>query len=155
VVSENKYNFGSENMRRRIIVGAIIQNDEGEVLLLKMSSTQGVFPGQWGLAGGGMDEGETMVEALKREVREETSLEIVNIEPFRFADDMQEKLMSDGSRQGMYMIYLVFYAKAVSGEFVLNEEWSEGVWVKPKEVGGYDLNLPTRETFREKGWVEG
>jgi nucleoside triphosphatase len=140
-------------MKRRIIVGAIIQNNKGEVLLLKMSSTQGVFPGKWGLVGGGVEEAETMEEALVREVREETGLEIKDIKPFQFADDKQDKLMPDGSRQALYMIYLVFDAKVVGGEIKLNQEWSEGAWVKPEEVGSFDLNPPTQETFREKGWM--
>lgn len=134
-------------------MGAIIQNDEGEVLLLKMANDKGVYPRQWGLVGGGMDEIETMEEALRREVREETSLEICDVAPFRFADDRQMKLMKDGNREEVYMIYLVFDAKLAGGELRLNEEWSEARWVDTSELSEFDLNPPTWETFREKRWV--
>lgn len=57
-------------MRQRTIVCPIIQND-GAYLLCKMADDRGVFPGQWALCGGGMEPGETMEQALRREVREE------------------------------------------------------------------------------------
>lgn len=55
-------------MRQRTIVCAIIQND-GAYLLCKMADDRGVFPGQWALSGGGMEPGETMEQALCRELR--------------------------------------------------------------------------------------
>lgn len=60
-------------MRQRTIVCPIIQND-GAYLLCKMADDRGVFPGQWALSGGGMEPGETMEQALRREIREELDL---------------------------------------------------------------------------------
>ncbi|MDI5349372.1 NUDIX domain-containing protein, partial [Salmonella enterica subsp. enterica serovar Kentucky] len=40
-------------------------------LLCKMADNRGVFPGQWALSGGGVEPGERIEEALRREVREE------------------------------------------------------------------------------------
>lgn len=60
-------------MRQRTIVCPIIQND-GADLLSKMADDRGVFPGQWALSGGGMEPGETMEQALRREIREELDL---------------------------------------------------------------------------------
>jgi nucleoside triphosphatase len=60
-------------MRQRTIVCPIIQND-GADLLCKMADDRGVFPGQWALSGGGMEPGETMEQALRREIREELDL---------------------------------------------------------------------------------
>ena len=51
------------------VVYALIQNEEGNVLLVH--NTDG---GGWSLPGGKVEYGETLVEALKREVREETGL---------------------------------------------------------------------------------
>lgn len=53
-------------------VAAVIINEEGEVLLQLRSDT-----GTWGLPGGAIDPGEEPAEALVREIREETALEIV------------------------------------------------------------------------------
>ncbi len=54
---------------------------EGNVLLLNTTHT-----GTYSLPGGGIEIGETIEEALKREVREETGLEIEIIEFFRFEE---------------------------------------------------------------------
>ncbi|VEB56789.1 Pyrimidine deoxynucleoside triphosphate (dYTP)pyrophospho hydrolase YfoO [Salmonella enterica subsp. enterica] len=58
-------------MRQRTIVCPLIQND-GCYLLCKMADNRGVFPGQWALSGGGVEPGERIEEALRREIREET-----------------------------------------------------------------------------------
>ena len=57
-------------MRQRTIVCPLIQND-GAYLLCKMADDRGVFPGQWALSGGGVEPGEQIEEALRREIREE------------------------------------------------------------------------------------
>lgn len=57
-------------MRQRTIVCPLIQND-GAYLLCKMADDRGVFPGQWALSGGGVESGERIEEALRREIREE------------------------------------------------------------------------------------
>lgn len=57
-------------MRQRTIVCPLIQND-GAYLLCKMADDRGVFPGQWAISGGGVEPGERIEEALRREIREE------------------------------------------------------------------------------------
>jgi ADP-ribose pyrophosphatase YjhB (NUDIX family) len=57
-------------------VRAIIVNKAGEVLLQHRTDT-----GQWGLPGGSVELDESAMDALKREVREETSLKVLQAEP--------------------------------------------------------------------------
>jgi len=63
-------------MRQRTIVCPLIEN-QGEYLLCKMADNRGVFPGQWALSGGGMEPGETMEQALRREIAEELGEQLV------------------------------------------------------------------------------
>ncbi|MCC3263669.1 nucleoside triphosphatase NudI, partial [Paenibacillus polymyxa] len=53
-------------MRQRIIVCPLIENDNA-FLLCKMAAHKGVFPGQWALSGGGVEPGEQIEQALRRE----------------------------------------------------------------------------------------
>jgi nucleoside triphosphatase len=140
-------------MKMRIGAVGIIKNSTGEVLLCKMPNNRGVYPGQWAIPGGGIDEGEEMEEALVREMKEEVGLEIAQIEPFWFQDDEVEKLYADGERREIYMIYLLFDCVAVNDEVVINEEFEDYAWVKVDDLKRYDLNRATRKTFIKKGWM--
>ncbi|MBM4289187.1 MAG: NUDIX domain-containing protein [Deltaproteobacteria bacterium] len=57
------------------VVRALIADAAGRVLLLQRAATA-YGPGQWCLPGGKVDYGQTLVEALAREIREETALEL-------------------------------------------------------------------------------
>ena len=139
-------------MRQRTIVCPIIQND-GAYLLCKMADDRGVFPGQWALSGGGMEPGETMEQALRREIREELgdALEITEVKPWAFRDDIRVKTYADGTTEEIYMIYLIFDCVSANREVKINEEFQDYAWVKPEDLAHYDMNVATRKTLRLKG----
>ncbi|WP_445395110.1 NUDIX domain-containing protein [Streptomyces sp. LE64] len=60
------------------VVGAVISNTEGEVLLLHRAADD-YLGGLWELPSGGVDAGETLTEALHREVAEETGLTVTTV----------------------------------------------------------------------------
>ena len=139
-------------MRQRTIVCPLIQND-GCYLLCKMADDRGVFPGQWALSGGGVEPGERIEEALRREVREELGEQLVlsEITPWIFSDDIRTKTYADGSQEEIYMIYLIFDCVAANREVNINEEFQAFAWVKAEDLGSYDLNIATRKTLTLKG----
>jgi nucleoside triphosphatase len=143
-------------MKQRTIVCPIIHRD-GAILLCKMAADRGVFPGQWALSGGGMEPGESIEEALRREIREELGdrLEIGTITPWTFRDDTRIKTYADGSTEQIYMIYLIFDCEALNRDISLNDEFAECAWVLPADLGRYDLNAATRQTFAQKGLLPG
>ena len=67
------------NARFTVTAGAIIFNQQEEVLLLKHPFRAG---SGWGLPGGFLKQGEQPIDALRRELKEEIDLEIDNIEIF-------------------------------------------------------------------------
>lgn len=139
-------------MRQRTIVCPLIQND-GCYLLCKMADDRGVFPGQWALSGGGVEPGERIEEALRREVREELGEQLVlsDITPWTFSDDVRTKMYADGSQEEIYMIYLIFDCVAANRVVNINEEFQDFAWVKAEDLGTYDLNIATRKTLTLKG----
>src|SRR5690242_19413642 len=86
-------------MRQRLIVVPIIRDVEGRVLLCHMPPDRGAFTRQWGLPGGGVEAGERIEEALRREIREETGMAMASCRPLFFKDDVLEKLYPDGRRE--------------------------------------------------------
>ncbi|KAF2075521.1 hypothetical protein CYY_003162 [Polysphondylium violaceum] len=139
-------------MRQRTIVCPLIQN-EGCYLICKMASDRGVFPGQWALSGGGVEPGERIEEALKREVREELGDRLIlsKITPWTFRDDIRTKTYADGSKEEIYMIYLLYDCETSNRDVTINEEFQAYEWVRPEDLPKYDLNVATRQTFKEKG----
>lgn len=139
-------------MRQRTIVCPLIEY-EGTYLLCKMSSSRGVFPGQWALSGGGMEPGETIEQALLREVREELgeALELTHITPWTFRDDIRVKTFPDGIKEEIYMIYLIFTCQAKNQTITLNDEFERYAWVCKEDLTKYDLNEATRITLKQRG----
>ncbi|MDD4353867.1 MAG: NUDIX domain-containing protein [Candidatus Nanoarchaeia archaeon] len=74
-------------MREEIIIregaGIIIENDKNEILMQLRDNNAKKFPNHWVLLGGGVEEGETPLDAIKRELMEEINLEIKNFVFFK------------------------------------------------------------------------
>jgi nucleoside triphosphatase len=138
-------------MERRLIVVPIIRRADGRYLFIKMPPHRGVFPGQWGLPGGGVEEGERIEEALRREVREELQLEVATMEPLYFKGQVHEKLQPSGERQTMYMVFLIYACTTDGRDPVINEEFDAFAWVGAHELNDYDMNEATRVTLRQVG----
>ena len=135
-------------MKARVGSVALIKNKDDKYLICKMPKDRGVYPGQWGIPGGGVEDGETMYEALEREVMEEVGLKVRNVRPFMFSDDARVKLKPGKEPEEVYMIHLVFLCNAKTEKVVINEEFEEYAWVEVEEgLREYDLNEATRETF--------
>jgi 8-oxo-dGTP diphosphatase len=116
-----------------LAVSAAILRD-GQVLLVRRARPPA--DGLFSLPGGVVEVGETLTEGLKREVREETSLEI---EPVALAGYREVVARDADDKVERHFVILPFAARWVSGEPLLNEELSEWRWVNPEEIAG----LPT------------
>jgi nucleoside triphosphatase len=135
----------------RLVVVALVRNASGDYLLCRMPPTRGVFPGQWGLPGGGMEPGETIEQALRREVREEVGLELTEIRPLFFKERTAEKLFGDGRRRRLHMVFLVHECRSGGIDVRLNEEFEAAEWVSPARLRDFDLNDETGHTLRLLG----
>jgi nucleoside triphosphatase len=142
--------------KSRVIVVGLVWNDRGELLLCKMKTDRGVFPGEWGLPGGGIEPGERMGDALRRELNEELGIQVTDIRPAFFKDGSYRKLLPDGELQPVYMIFLVFHCRVASDKIQLNEEFSEYCWVSEEDLPRLNLNVETADTLQRLGaWGPG
>jgi len=85
-------------------VRAIILNDRGDVLLQRRTDI--AF---WGLPAGAVELDETALDALKREVREETSLDVRNAEPMALYSGPSQRFQypNDDEIQGFAIAFIV------------------------------------------------
>jgi 8-oxo-dGTP diphosphatase len=116
--------------RPQLAVSAVIFRD-GKVLLVRRARSPG--KGFYSLPGGRVEFGESLHEALAREVDEETGLriDIVGLAGWR-------EVLPGGSGGGHYVI-LSFAARWASREPVLNDEHDDFKWLEPGAFG--DLKL--------------
>lgn len=143
----------TNNMKARTCAVGIIKNSKGEILVAKMPTKRGMYPGTWGILGGGMEEGEKLIETLYREAREEFGIKVKNAIPFTFHDDEQIKYFADGHSEPQYMIYCIYDCEYESGIVTINDEWEEYKWILPEKMGELEFNDPTIKTFKLKGWL--
>jgi 8-oxo-dGTP diphosphatase len=80
-------NASGELPRPKVGVGVLIQNEKEEVLLGLRKSSHGA--GEWSFPGGHLEFGETLFETAKREVKEETDLDVHEFELISVADEMR------------------------------------------------------------------
>jgi ADP-ribose pyrophosphatase YjhB (NUDIX family) len=101
----------------------------GELLLVRRARSPA--KGFYSLPGGRVEYGETLAEALVREVREETALaiEIVALAGWR-------EVLPGPQNAGHYLI-LSFAARWRDGEPVLNDELDEFRWIAPDALGDF------------------
>ncbi len=73
--------------RPRVGIGVLIQNKKGQVLLGLRRGSHGA--GEWSFPGGHLEFGETVYQTARREVKEETGLDVEKIELVSVADEMR------------------------------------------------------------------
>ncbi len=74
-----------EQKSKRIVGGVLIKCTETDRVLLLLRNDKGEDPNLWSMVTGGIDEGESILEGLKREVNEEMSID-PNIINYKFIE---------------------------------------------------------------------
>lgn len=122
-----------------LMVGAatLIVDDQNRLLLMKRSDS-----GCWGPPGGAVELGEVVETAARREVREETGLDIGEIMLFGvFSGPELYYRYPNGDE--VYNVTIVYLAQHLGGEIRLNEEHTEWHWFPPNAIPE-DLSLPIK-----------
>jgi ADP-ribose pyrophosphatase YjhB (NUDIX family) len=116
--------------RPYLAVSAAIIRD-GKVLVVRRARNPAL--GIYTLPGGGVETGETLMQAVTREVREETSMDI---EPVALAGHREAIVRDAQGRVERHFVILCFAARWLSGEPVLNEELDDARWLDPAALSG-------------------
>jgi hypothetical protein len=111
------------NVHPAEFAAALIFNADGEMLLLERAPDLARWPGRWGIAGGGVEAGETPRQALRRELR----LRMLR---------GPETLKAVGGYGGRIHIW---QATWVDGTIALSREHTRYAWVGPEAYARLDI----------------
>jgi ADP-ribose pyrophosphatase YjhB (NUDIX family) len=107
--------------------GALCEDAEGRVLLTRRAHEP--FIGRWDLPGGFLEEGEHPLDGLRRELLEETGLEV---EPLEFVGVWIDRYGGDSTAEATLNLY--WTARVVSGEPEAADDVSELKWFRADEL---------------------
>lgn len=119
----------------------MIFNPDDKILLCKSAK----WNDQYVIPGGHIERGERMEDALRREIREETGLELYDIQLI----SLQESIDSDTFEESRHFIYIDFVCRTLQYEVTLDDEADAYCWVSLEEIEHLDLGGYTRQFFAE------
>jgi len=122
-----------------VVVGAIIFNAQGEVLICKSTKyhTKYIIPG------GHIELGESMEDALVREVKEETGLDVYDLKLISLKDSAESKEIDP------HFIFIDYICRTDSTDITLNHELDSYAWISLDELDDYDLGSFVKHLLEE------
>lgn len=118
-------------------VGGVIL-DGGKVLLVRRGREP--LRGEWSLPGGLVELGETLADALRREIREETGLEI-HVGPI--VEVLDRILPDEQGRVQFHYILVDYLCRVEGGHLGAASDASEAKWVERTHLAEYGLRPET------------
>ena len=122
-------------------VGVFIFNHANELLLVKSHK----WPGKYVVPGGHVELGETLEEAAIREAKEETGLDIRDLQFINF----QQFIHDPAFWKHKHFIFFDFMCRTDSLEVKLNDEAQEHIWIKLDAVLHLPLDSYTRTSVEK------
>jgi 8-oxo-dGTP diphosphatase len=113
-------------------VGAVVL-EGNRVLLVRRG--QEPLKGEWSIPGGGLDLGETLESGVRREVVEETGLEVET----RTIVEVLDKIVLDESGVRYHYVLIDFLCVAVGGTLKAASDAADARWVAREELNSHSI----------------
>lgn len=126
---------------------AAVVIEEGKILLVKRGGEPD--KGLWGLPGGLVELGETLAEALRREVAEETALDV---EPGEVVGMIEPIVRDEQHHIRFHYVVVDFVAYVRGGTLKAGDDAAEVRWVSPDALDGVPMRSKTTEII-QKAWA--
>lgn len=125
----------------RVTVGAMIFDKNDKILLLKSQK----FGGKYIFPCGHVEFGETLENAVKREVFEETGLKVKEINFLKILEFIKSKEYHNDS---LHFVGIQFTCKTDKAGVKLNEEAESYLWVLPSQAIDLDVESGTLDSIK-------
>lgn len=120
-------------------VNIIVTNDAGSILLIRRTDN-----GNWAVPGGGIDLGESMLQAAVRETKEESGIDCAITGLSGIYSDPRHVILYTSNGEARQEFSIVLTARSTGGEPTPSSETSEVRWVRPAELDAYPMDRSMR-----------
>ena len=118
----------AERAKKRIVVSALIL-DSNRLFVQKRSATRKLFPNGWDVVGGHLETGETILQALEREITEETGWSLRQILGHVLSFDWEA-----GGEEKREFAFLLTVSGDLNKPKLEKEKHSSYLWIKESEI---------------------
>ncbi len=119
-----------ENKKHIVAITAVIKYND-KFLIVKRNSKEIAYPGKWTIPGGKAEKGESIIDVLKREIKEEVGLDIGDEKEF-----LRDYTFVRPDKHNV--IGFTFLVTASSDDVRLGEDFEDFKWILPHELKDYD-----------------
>ena len=123
-------------------VGGVIVN-EGRALIIKRANEP--YKGQWSIPGGRVELGEALADAVRREMREETGLDVA-VGPLI---EVFERIQHDVGGVRYHFVIVDYLCSCTGGELRAGDDAEDAVWVTSEQLEHYDIRASAVAVIRK------
>lgn len=124
-------------------VGGIVLRD-GRALIIKRAHEP--RRGEWSIPGGTVEVGERLVDAVRRELREETGLDVI-VGPILEIFDRVHR--DDAGRVRYHFVIVDYLCEAPSGEPVAGTDAADVAWASEADLDAFGVNQHAADVIRK------
>lgn len=123
-----------------VAAAGVVENDKGEILLVNTYHAGWVFPG------GQVEVGENLIDAVIREIKEESGINVAVNKLFAISSNTGINKGYNGVKEVPTKVMMDFICTFVDGKLCVSDENSESCWVKKGKV----LDMITAPAIRQR-----
>ena len=123
-------------------VGAVVVKD-GKALIVKRAHEP--RKGEWSLPGGRVELGEALIDAVRREIKEETGLDIA-VGPIV---EVLDRVHHHDGRVRYHFVIVDYLCTCIGGELCAGDDADDAAWVTSDEIEAYGINSVAAAVIRK------
>ncbi|WP_405303473.1 NUDIX domain-containing protein [Methanobrevibacter sp.] len=124
-----------------LTVRGIIKNDEDEILIVKRHPKSRTDPEMWELPGGKVESGEFFVDALVREIKEETNLDVK-------VGDFCEAIQNDYMHKRT--VQIMMYLTDITGDVKISDEHTDWMWASLEKIKSLEISTSLKKVLKKR-----